>query len=84
MDGAGSWHRDEIRNIKGVAGEIINISDASGPFYEHKHIGERVYPSGSHRDGTLGFDASRTVPTGEENVPQHVWQPVILYLGSPA
>ena len=29
----------------------------------------------------LFFDSSRDTPTGPENVPPHVWQPVILYLG---
>ena len=28
------------------------------------------------------FDASRVVPTGPENVPVHVLQPVIIYLGN--
>lgn len=32
----------------------------------------------------LFFDSSRDTPTGPENVPPHVWQPVILYLGRPA
>ena len=30
------------------------------------------------------FDASYVVPTGPQNVPQHIWQPAILYLGRPA
>ena len=32
----------------------------------------------------LFFDSSRNTPTGPENVPPHVWQPAILYLGRPA
>ena len=32
----------------------------------------------------LFFDSSRDTPTGPENVPPHVWQPVILYLGRAA
>ena len=30
------------------------------------------------------MDVSRAVPTGPENVPPHVWQPVAIYLGLPA
>ncbi len=43
------------------------------------------YPAGvaGHRAYDVAFDASRVVPTGPENVPQHIWQPVILYLGRP-
>lgn len=29
------------------------------------------------------FNASLNVPTGSQNVPQHIWQPVIIYLGRP-
>ena len=32
----------------------------------------------------LFLDSSRNTPTGPENVPPHVWQPAILYLGRPA
>ena len=34
--------------------------------------------------GSLELDASLVVPTGPQNVPQHVWQPLCLYLGRPA
>ena len=27
------------------------------------------------------FNASQNVPTGAQNVPPHIWEPVILYLG---
>ena len=29
------------------------------------------------------MDVSRSVSTGPQNVPQHIWQPIILYLGLP-
>ena len=29
------------------------------------------------------FAFSNAVPTGPQNVPQHIWQPVALYLGRP-
>ena len=32
----------------------------------------------------LFFDSSQGTPTGPENVPPHVWQPAILYLGRAA
>ena len=48
------------------------------------------YPSGAGAVGYRGedlsirhihLDTSLVVPTGPENVPPHVWQPVAIYLG---
>ena len=77
----GTWHRDEIRNITGTSGEIIHSDLSTGAFYEISYTGNRTYINDVHRSGLFGFDASRIVPTGSENVPQHVWQPCIIYLG---
>ena len=38
--------------------------------------------AGNHWYRGLSFLASRVVPTGPENVPVHVLQPVIIYLGN--
>ena len=82
--GAGEWHRDEMRNVTGqVHPYCVKLLGLGGAFYAE-------LATGSHSEGTteetsyriLKFDASRVVPTGPENVPVHVLQPVIIYLGN--
>jgi hypothetical protein len=43
-----------------------------------------VTPVANNPNADIMFDASRSVPTGQQNVPQHVMQPCILYLGRSA
>lgn len=83
---AGAWGRDEIRNLVGSLAPWSAENTASGVFSAGDARTSR--PNGT---GTLGsgntlynFNASDVVPTGPQNVPQHIWQPVILYLGHPA
>ena len=81
---AGAWGRDEIRNITGEHSPLGSYSVISGAF-QQKGATTTNYASTS--DGSHiaeQFDASNVVPTGPQNVPQHVWQPAILYLGRPA
>lgn len=87
---AGAWGRDEIANIvgqvPGIGQSVSSGGMGSGALYSST--------GGSGAAGTEGtsvyaprviyFDASRSVTTGPETVPQHIWQPVILYLGRPA
>ena len=82
--GAGEWHRDEMRNVTGqVHPYCVKLLGLGGAFYAE-------LATGSHSEGTteetsyriLKFDASRVVPTGPENVPAHVLQPVMIYLGN--
>ena len=82
---AGSWGEDAIRNITGKASGANSV----GPCYSGEGA---IYPGAAQGNATyrnssggsqLAFDASRVVPTGPENVPPHVWQPVVLYLGRP-
>ena len=82
---AGAWGRDEIRNLVGSLAPWSAEANASGVFSTGDTRTSR--PNGT---GTLGsgntlysFNASDVVPTGPQNVPQHAWQPVILYLGRP-
>ena len=82
---AGAWGRDEIRNIVGSIAPWSAENNASGAF----SVGD-TRTSRPNGTGTLGsgntlynFNASLIVSTGPQNVPQHVWQPVILYLGRP-
>ena len=91
---AGAWGRDEIRNISGEINPtgtrytIVNIDMvATGAF---EILGDNQYRAAfgdsddADRPKTLRMDASRVVPTGPENVPPHVWQPLVIYLGLPA
>ena len=80
---AGAWGRDEIRNIYGQVGEIVHAESANGAF---KYIGQlvgRTYVDGVWKSGIIHMEASQLVPTGPMNVPPHIWQPVIIYLGRP-
>ena len=80
---AGAWGRDEIRNIYGQVGEIVHAESSNGAF---KYIGQlvgRTYVDGVWKSGIIYMEASQLVPTGPQNVPQHIWQPIIIYLGRP-
>lgn len=84
---AGGWGRDEIRNITGNIG-FTHAGSRNGTGALKPSGGSQVF---DHWDGSylssntsLGFDASLSIPTGPQNVPQHVWQPAVLYLGRPA
>ena len=83
-EGAGAWGRDEIRNITGGF-----VARQEGAAQQDGAITGTLYPGdtylGSGPGGRLKykFNASRVVPTGPVNVPQHIWQPVVIYLGRP-
>lgn len=80
---AGEWGRDEIRNLYG---ELVPYSSmggsASGIF--SRASGNTTATRGDGEGGRYILDASTVVPTGIQNVPQHVCQPLCLYLGRPA
>ena len=83
---AGAWGEDAIRNITGQASGANSVgpcADGMGAIYRGAMQGNATYRNSSY-GGHLMFDASRVVPTGPENVPPHVWQPAVLYLGRPA
>ena len=83
---AGAWGRDEIRNIYGVVGGVEYFGKvASGAFKIQSVTADTFGSQGMvrHENGAASFDASRVVPTGPLNVPPHIWQPIILYLGRP-
>ena len=82
---AGAWGEDAIRNITGQASGANSVGpcySGEGAIYRGEVQGNATYRNGPY-GGYLMFDASRVVPTGPENVPPHVWQPVVLYLGRP-
>ena len=79
---AGAWGRDEIRNITGQLGvDSFNASN-SGAF-SSSNGAQRTCSGGTGNPDCTIFNASNIVPTGPMNVPQHIWQPVALYLGMP-
>ena len=81
---AGAWGSDAVRNIVGKIGAIphgVSIAGTSDVFYENGTAAG--WQGGSYGFQGVYMDISRAVPTGPQNVPQHVRQPVILYLGRP-
>ena len=78
---AGSWHRDEIRNIIGE-GTVAILDGWSGVLRRNPGGSIDLSQGDYHGFGTFSLDSSRVVPTGPENVPVHVLQPVIIYLGN--
>ena len=91
---AGGWASDAMRALTGMAsfargsgGGSILMDDAEGVFHVDRNgISIQAYTGSSTNFplSRLFFDSSRNTPTGPENVPPHVWQPVILYLGRTA
>ena len=91
---AGGWASDAMRALTGMAsfargsgGGSILMDDAEGVFHVDRNgISIQAYTGSSINFplSRLFFDSSRNTPTGPENVPPHVWQPVILYLGRTA
>lgn len=92
---AGAWGRDEIRDIvgsvrfKGYTASGTGFMgvgiDASGALYTDD-ISTYAGSLGTHTvaASTLKLAASKSVPTGSKNVPEHIWQPIIINLGHPA
>ena len=82
MGQAGAWGRDEIRNITGQLGADSFNASNSGAF-STSNGAQRTCSGGTGNPDCTIFDASLVVPTGPMNVPPHIWQPIILYLGRP-
>ena len=83
---AGAWEQDAIRNITGTAGSFKAIPGSnrfSGAFTKLASTGGSDASNGTG-PAALSFDASLVVPTGPQNIPQHVWQPLVIYLGRSA
>lgn len=86
---AGAWERDAIRNIAGRVGLIDRDqqreeSEPTAPFAVRTVNYGPDTKTGTNYGAIANMDISLSVPTGPQNVPQHVWQPAILYLGRPA
>lgn len=86
---AGAWGRDEIRNIVGelnrnsVVQILDSTSDTSGAITSTSVSGSYRLAGQPGASSGLRIDASRSVQTGPVNVPPHIWQPIIIYLGRP-
>lgn len=82
---AGGWGRDEIRNITGTFGiDYAGIKGVGGAFSYTGAQSSTTNNNGSNRNDSVRFSAASVVPTGQENVPPHVWQPLVIYLGRSA
>ena len=91
---AGAWYSDETRPITGsfafqtgMNGNayVVPVKEATnGAFSTYGNLEGRtvqvsdVEQYGPHR---VDMDTSHIIPTGPENVPQHIWQPLVIYLG---
>ena len=86
-EGAGAWGRDEIRNVTGSLqrlGSGHNMVITTAGALKASRVASQYFAAGENGNASdVTLDASRVVPTGPQNVPQHVWQPLILYLGRP-
>lgn len=82
-EAAGQWHRDEIRNATGTFPGGYTAGNHSGAFTTGT-AGYATFEGSGLKMEIVKFDLNATVPTGPENVPPHVWQPVCMYLGRPA
>ena len=59
---------DAIRNIAGNAGQTFTGSSSiTGAFFKGTVVGNRDVPAGANELSFLRFDASRSVPTADEN-----------------
>ena len=84
---AGSYQIDQMRVITGTHGLFaVKVSpETTGCFTVGKNMtinsigAERVHATADINTALLGEHYA-----GDETVPQHVWQPVILYLGRPS
>lgn len=88
-DGAGVWATDTGRGLRGGINTNTGLAQMSneplGPF---ALASDGVAYSGDNASGpdSFIFDAATAwgEHTGTEFAPQHVWQPVIIYLGQPS
>ncbi|WP_394183359.1 phage tail protein [Marinomonas posidonica] len=70
----GSWQNDAIRNITGSMSGANrgNFSGSSGAFIKGGNTGRARLDDGSYYSGGFSFDASRVVPTANENRPRNI------------
>ena len=70
-----------MRNATGTVGEVLNFSDG-GVFYHSTTYYPRTFSdSYTGTTGVVFFDLSKAIPTGPQIAPQHVYTPIIIYLG---
>ena len=86
-ESAGAWGRDEIRNVTGSLqrlGSGHNMVITTAGALKASRVASQYFAAGENGNASdVTLDISRVVSTGPQNVPQHVWQPLILYLGRP-
>ena len=65
----GEIQGDAIRNITASYGEMLHTECFSGAMYETGRTGYRTFPDAMYPSGFSVFDASRVIPTSNENRP---------------
>lgn len=80
---AGAWVTDTGRNATGTIGSLDSYAAPTGVFYGEGNSGCAV---GSTARNVKKMDLARqwAEHAGTEFAPQHIWQPIIIYLGQPA
>ena len=77
----GTWHGDTMRNAIGVIGEVLNFH-VGGVFDHEDTYYPRTFPqNGTGTTGIVNFDLSRSIPTGPQVAPQHIYIACVIYLG---
>lgn len=82
--GLGGAQDDAIRNITGPVGEVLFPPDDSTgtlPVYTTNVYSPRIWTTSGSYSGYVVLDASRAVPTAEENRPLNIGMTPAIYLG---
>lgn len=67
----GAWQGDAIRNITGTFHDMCLPAEQTGAFYQKTNTAPQA--NGNSNTGSIvGFDASRVVPTADENRPKTI------------
>ena len=77
----GSVQGDAIRDITGIIDNITHAGNISGAFSSVRKSGVKMETGSQWSQTALKFNASRVVPTADENRPQNIALHSTLYLG---
>ena len=79
---AGAWRADTGRNATGVVGALDSNILPSGVFFTDGR-GVTAVSSGDRSIVKMDLSKQWKGHVGTEFSPEHIWQPVVLYLGRP-
>jgi hypothetical protein len=84
----GSWQEDAIRNITGGLGAYLRMQNGDGvfetPTQSAANVGTQNMVTLTNCGSRATFDASRVVPTANENRGRNLAYPKYIYAGHPA